>query len=589
MLSNSFVFCFAIFICVQKANVDPSIVGISTSAAISLSNPDLVLAQSVIYSPHVRGSVGERHMHTYISRNLRTEWGVRHVPIELGRQGIDGVYVRYGPDGYPNSLVVSEAKFGSSQLGITKDGVQLSKEWTSRRLAKISDNYQKIADQVLEKKVIISPIPDTLRVHRLQVQMPDGRAAVFWKRPSEFEWKFAGKASMLDEAGLQYQKMASLFNRASLGKIDYPKYLFKVQLRGGVLVTNIYQIFDLPGFSQEIEIQKLASISTQLVGSNFVKIQSEIEKSITDQLLNKLPSIGRKEAELQAREIIRNQKNLEELLTLKKKSFLFVTAKDAIAFGAIQALFEGLVSGGLEYYFTSKVDAQHLAVQGGLAFISGAAGYSTGQYVASSMIQSRVIGKIIPSGTTFLGTSARSLAAKSAASALGGGVAVAIFSYGNFLMGYSSIDEAHRGAIIGLSSVGLGAAGGAGIMGAAIAFGTAGSGAAISSLSGAAATNAALAYLGGGTIAAGGGGMAAGAVVLSGGTVLIAIGGGVAGHYVFKYYDEQNEINKLNNTMGFVRKTNHHFSVGSIEEQRAIGSIGYWKQNFANLEFNLAK
>lgn len=45
-------------------------------------------------------------------------------------------------------------------------------------------------------------------------------------------------------------------------------------------------------------------------------------------------------------------------------------------------------------------------------------------------------------------------------------------------------------------------------------FGAASTGTAISSLSGAAATNATLAWLGGGSLAAGGGGMAAGSVVL---------------------------------------------------------------------------
>lgn len=49
----------------------------------------------------------------------------------------------------------------------------------------------------------------------------------------------------------------------------------------------------------------------------------------------------------------------------------------------------------------------------------------------------------------------------------------------------------------------------------ATTFGTASTGVAISSLSGAAATNAALAWLGGGTIAAGGGGMAAGHAFLA--------------------------------------------------------------------------
>ena len=49
----------------------------------------------------------------------------------------------------------------------------------------------------------------------------------------------------------------------------------------------------------------------------------------------------------------------------------------------------------------------------------------------------------------------------------------------------------------------------------ATTFGTAATGTAISALSGAAATNAALAWLGGGAIAAGGGGMAAGSAVLA--------------------------------------------------------------------------
>lgn len=60
-------------------------------------------------------------------------------------------------------------------------------------------------------------------------------------------------------------------------------------------------------------------------------------------------------------------------------------------------------------------------------------------------------------------------------------------------------------------------------MNGVLAWGTASTGTAISSLSGAAATNAALAALGGGPIAAGGGGMAAGAALLS--TVGFATGG----------------------------------------------------------------
>lgn len=73
------------------------------------------------------------------------------------------------------------------------------------------------------------------------------------------------------------------------------------------------------------------------------------------------------------------------------------------------------------------------------------------------------------------------------------------------------------------STAGVGAAAGAGVaamgpsaaMAFATTFGTASTGTAISSLSGAAATNAALAWIGGGAVSAGGGGMAAGSTILS--------------------------------------------------------------------------
>ncbi len=90
----------------------------------------------------------------------------------------------------------------------------------------------------------------------------------------------------------------------------------------------------------------------------------------------------------------------------------------------------------------------------------------------------------------------------------------------------------------GLGGAALGTAGGFAAAGATtaavMALGTASTGTAIASLSGVAATNATLAALGGGALAAGGGGMALGSIVLGGATlgVGLLIGGlifGIAG------------------------------------------------------------
>jgi hypothetical protein len=78
---------------------------------------------------------------------------------------------------------------------------------------------------------------------------------------------------------------------------------------------------------------------------------------------------------------------------------------------------------------------------------------------------------------------------------------------------WSSLQSAGIGLGAGLSS---GAAAAYGAYSATMLFATAGTGTAISTLGGVAATNATLAWLGGGAIASGGGGMAAGAMVLGG-------------------------------------------------------------------------
>ena len=94
--------------------------------------------------------------------------------------------------------------------------------------------------------------------------------------------------------------------------------------------------------------------------------------------------------------------------------------------------------------------------------------------------------------------------------------------------------EARKHEQVSGSVAGAGVATGAGVaafgptaaMAIATTFGTASTGTAISALSGAAATNAALAWLGGGTLVAGGGGMAAGNALLAlAGPIGWAIGG----------------------------------------------------------------
>lgn len=103
----------------------------------------------------------------------------------------------------------------------------------------------------------------------------------------------------------------------------------------------------------------------------------------------------------------------------------------------------------------------------------------------------------------------------------------------------------------GALSAGAGAAIGMATYSGVMAFGAASTGTAIAGLSGAAATNATLAWLGGGSLAAGGGGMAAGSMLL--GTVVAASAALIGGFFLGakgkeskeKAYEIRREVDKI--------------------------------------------
>lgn len=106
-----------------------------------------------------------------------------------------------------------------------------------------------------------------------------------------------------------------------------------------------------------------------------------------------------------------------------------------------------------------------------------------------------------------------------------------------------------------LAGIGVAALGPTAAMGVATTFGVASTGTAISALSGAAATNAALAWLGGGALAAGGGGMAAGEAFLAmAGPVGWAIAGAALLASGLFYFINKSKNNRLQNIFTLISK-----------------------------------
>ena len=192
-----------------------------------------------------------------------------------------------------------------------------------------------------------------------------------------------------------------------------------------------------------------------------------------------------------------------------------------------------------------QVDWQRVGNITALGGISGYAGAFSGTLIQRSIMnnQSQLFSKLV----TSKGFSPLS------SGFTGGMVTSAVFAYGAYFLGYSDLKTANQNMIAG----GIGAAAGtlasATALGLVATFGTAGTGTAIASLSGAAATNATLAWIGGGTLAAGGGGVAAGATIMTGGVALIVIGVGAGVMYMYHLGDESTERKRVQHLLTSVQ------------------------------------
>ena len=129
----------------------------------------------------------------------------------------------------------------------------------------------------------------------------------------------------------------------------------------------------------------------------------------------------------------------------------------------------------------------------------------------------------------------------------GGSIAAAVFAYGLYFMGYVEMETANRMAVAGVAGSVVGTAALTATTSLVAAYATAGTGTAISTLSGAAATSATMAAIGGGSAAVGT------ALAATGfGLVVVGVGAGVM--WGFTAYDESQETKRLELTAEYLSK-----------------------------------
>jgi hypothetical protein len=209
--------------------------------------------------------------------------------------------------------------------------------------------------------------------------------------------------------------------------------------------------------------------------------------------------------------------------------------------------------------FGATPDGWHLLGVGGLASGSTAVGTWAGSATTYALVRSELGYSASTAAAQLLRLGSAARFANVAGGAIGGGATAILFAYGGYWLGFYDLQTANRSAIAGGIGFGAGAMASAVALGMVSTYATAGTGVAISSLSGASATSASLAWIGGGSVASGGLGVAGGTVFLTVGVGVVFIGATAAVIYGFHVYDEHQDNVCLAKTIEYLSRKQTFF------------------------------
>ncbi len=488
---------------------------LTTVGASVFRRADVAFAKTLVNRTHLKGSAGESWANrSFLKEVLKEGDGWHSVTPRIGRQGLDHIYLKTDAKGMPRGLVVGESKYGSSVLGLTKDGVQMGNAWRNKRLVAIGTRYAYIADSAIKCERM--PL---LAKHKLNVTI-GGKDVFFWRNSSLDSWKFSGDLSELPKAQKMAKVYAKHFTAAGRNVISYKARIFLIKPQGNDVVVSILNADNL----ESKNLKQLTSTREVVVkGGMSRKITKDAVLDLAGDLKGKM-NLAESEALEYANKIAKDTN--ARIILNNKFSYL----KDSLKYSGKTSLVAAAIDVTIQCITTCEVDARKVLVSAGVS--GGTVATASGlQYLA--LRQSKSLTPILSKAGMSV---SKATLQRGIGTAIGFGGAflydVALY----FIEDQSAGELGQNLSITAASSLaGLGAS--AGALGLATAIGTASTGTAISSLSGAAASKAALAWLGGGAVSAGGGGTVVGMAVVGGvaAVAAVAVGGGI--YYVIYRYN----------------------------------------------------
>ena len=512
------LFCAAVAADVYGDAAGKLTVSAASSAASAyasmLTDAPAMLGQSYLAgSSGTLGEVGETlAAQNILSAHLRNSGNWISLSPRIGRQGLDHIFIKTDRNGTPRGLMIGESKYGHSQLGVTKDGIQMGSRWTNKRLIAMGNRYIKLSTVTKIEKA-----PGIGNHHEMKVVLKNGKEVCFWRQNSQDSWKFSGGEQELHEAQTRAATYGRYLKGAGEGIISYRSRVFQIQPEGDDIVITIRDASNVDKLKTIANLPK----SKTLVLSNAMN-QKVDPQTVAAELKKKLPHLKDDEIRVLSKNLSAQVKNLTTPVTKLQMVGKLATVS-SIATGVAVGIDVVMQLVGEE-----KIDFGRTAITGGAVFL----GTMMGQALNLGLNHWQWSQNMLKALSGKLGCSATMLssAASSAVSSVGVSLLIA---YGMYFAGYLDLDTANAQAVAGSLGGVAGTLAGVGVVSFATAVGTASTGTAISALGGAAANSAALAWLGGGAASAGGGGVAVGACVVGGVVIVAAV---ITTYAVFSAY-----------------------------------------------------
>jgi hypothetical protein len=521
----------------------------ATALAATLSRADVAAMRAAVQPNLLKAGFGEAHMGRHLTNFLKHSGNWTPLQARLGPQGIDGVMIRYDGLGTPSGLIVSEAKYGSSRLKMTADGLQMGVRWRSVRLARMASEYRSITRSIESGGMKIAGPEGSVGRQRLQLPLSDGKAAVFARSGGGAPWEFVGPKSLMERAGRHADLVSRYLQMAGEGKVPYESAIYRVVLKRDRLSVVVRDASSLGERGAESALPLRKSISLPLGANRLARLQVMTRGEVAKILSQKYPAMTTSDVDHFSRQIVRTTRDVESLFAARPQSVARTVARNSLAAGGALAIVDAAIQAVGQYRESGSVNWWGVARSSGVTFLGVTAGTAVGQEAIVFMTQNPTAHRFMSHTASLLGTGSRGLGTNTLGGIIGSGAASVLIAYGGYFAGYYDLQTANRIATAGIGGALARMAFGSGMFALASAFGTASTGTAIASLSGAAYTSATLAWFGGGSLAAGGFGMAGGTVVLTGGAALIVIGVGAAIYAGFTYYDRQQEYERIRLTL----------------------------------------